>query len=278
METYEPYIDANSEYYICTPSATAKQLFFYVTQIGFYHYKPNYTLKRNNFHSFLLMLISDGECDLSLSGICCHASKGQLVLIDCYSPHQYKSSWGWKALWIHFDGPLARTYYEYLSHTCGNVITPADFHMVHQEMHEILNMFQTDSIIPESQVSQKLTCILNSLVDLSPCDTAADSVPVKDSISYINKHFSKPITLKDLSERVCLSPFYFTRIFAKETGMTPHQYLISTRISAARFLLKSTSLSIKEIGYQCGFPSESNFCSTFKKWEHQTPSSYRNHI
>lgn len=150
--------------------------------------------------------------------------------------------------------------------------------MIYAEMNEILNIFKSGCTINEIEISQKISNILNSLLDITPADTLAHYSPIKDTVSYINKHFAEPLNLKDLSEKACLSPFYFTRVFAKETGMTPYQYLLSTRISTAKFLLKSTSLPIKDICFQCGFTSVSSFCAAFKKWEKITPGAYRNSI
>jgi len=71
------------------------------------------------------------------------------------------------------------------------------------------------------------------------------------------------------------SPYYFTRKFKKETGMTPHQFLLSTRISAAKYNLSNTSMTISEIAYSCGFDDESAFCYCFRKREGVTPNEFR---
>lgn len=278
MKVHEKLIDPTSEYYIYTPSLTARQLFFYPTHIGLYHYLSGYSLKRSNFNSFLLMLILDGECDLNLNGKTLRAGKGTLTLIDCYMPHQYKSSCGWKSLWIHFNGPLARNYYNHLSKNYGNVIIPSDFYTIYHEIQEILNFLKSGNKICEADISYKITKTLNLLIASSSDNSSSSHTPVKETVSFINEHFGEPLTLNILSEKVCLSPFYLSRIFAKEIGMTPYQYLISTRVSAAKFMLKSTSFSIKEIAYRCGFSNTANFCTTFKKWENQTPKTYRNNI
>lgn len=99
-----------------------------------------------------------------------------------------------------------------------------------------------------------------------------------DAISYINEHFQKDLSLEQLAAEANMSPFHFTRVFTKETGITPHQYLIKTRLSAAKYLLKSTEMSIKNIAFSTGFNSETSFCTTFKKWENVTPSQYRQSI
>ena len=94
----------------------------------------------------------------------------------------------------------------------------------------------------------------------------------------MNEHFRENLRLEEISDSVSLSPFYFTRIFSAETGLTPHQYLIATRINTAKYLLTTGTSSIKEIAFQTGFHSESSFCSTFRKREGLTPSAYREKI
>ena len=78
-----------------------------------------------------------------------------------------------------------------------------------------------------------------------------------------------------LAKNANMSPFHFSRVFTAQTGFTPHQYLIATRINSAKFLLKLPDVPVKEIAFGSGFNSESSFCSTFRKWENMTPSEYR---
>ena len=60
--------------------------------------------------------------------------------------------------------------------------------------------------------------------------------------------------------------------------MTPHKYLITTRMSNAKFLLKTSQMSVKEIAIRSGFSDESGFCTAFKKQEGMTPNEYRNTV
>ena len=70
-------------------------------------------------------------------------------------------------------------------------------------------------------------------------------------------------------------PDHFLRVFKRETGFTPHEYVINTRLSNARYLLRNTAMSVKDICFSCGFSSESAFCITFKKRAKMTPAQYR---
>lgn len=118
-------------------------------------------------------------------------------------------------------------------------------------------------------------CLRTRLLLSTPADKDKTSDSMADITSYINEHFAEDITIKDLAERALLSPYHFIRLFKKQVGFTPHEYLVNTRINTARYLLKNTGMSTKDICFQCGFSSESVFCNAFKKNTGQTPSAYR---
>lgn len=277
MRSYEAHVADNSDYYVYTPSTLAKKLFFYPICVGHFYYTPGYFLKRNNYDSFLVMLITGGECTVTLPERTMTARQGDVVLLDCYAPHQYESATGWEAYWLHFDGPLCRGYYEQITESFGNILLPRNTQTVEHALSKVYHTFQSGTHITEPSISKYITNLLTELLLSGSTKETAPTTrqSLSDTIAYINEHFADSLSLEALADRVSLSPFYFTRVFTRETGMTPHQYLIATRISSAKFLLKSTDLSIKEVGFNCGFTSESSFCTTFRKWEHITPSEYR---
>lgn len=277
MKPFEHLISQDSDYYVYTPSHTARELFFYPIYIGHYCYQPGYSLSRTSYDSFLLLLVTQGSLTISCQGTTFTASSGTAVLINCYQPHQYAAPLGCTAFWMHFDGPLASGYYEYLVKKNGSSLFLHNFSAILQELEELYLLFRNAAPVHESSVSARISNILGKLdAEKLQENTTSGVSSLTDTIAYINEHLTEPLCLKDLAKRASLSPFYFTRLFARETGMTPHQYLIASRISASKFLLKSTDLKIRDIALQCGFQNESSFCSTFKKWEHTTPTSYRN--
>lgn len=280
MFTKEALILPKSDYYLYQPSTTAARIYLYPKETGFFYYEPRYWRSRIRYNSFLLMYISKGTCQVKLPGQPLQqASQGQIVLIDCYDSHEYGFQSGAEVSWLHFDGTLARSYYELILASQGNIITPANSFVIFQEMNRILNLFRESKPVKESDLSQSITSILDQLLNNQPCTSAASSHAkiIESSRAYINEHFREPLTLEQLADIANMSPFHFSRVFTRQTGFTPHQYLIATRINSAKFLLKLPDISIKEIAFGSGFNSESSFCSTFRKWEQMTPSEYREH-
>lgn len=282
MLSKEPLVRADSEYFLFMPSAVAPQIYLYPVCTGHFYYQAGYHLVRKQYDSFLLMYIASGRCvfrngDPQQEAPVYTAGRDQVVLLDCYAPHTYTFPEDAEVLWIHFDGPLARSYYNLLMKTGGPVFTIENLYPVTHNLERILESFQKSQPVREDAISFRITQILDSLLlnDRQSGRSIARSQPIEAALAFISEHFAEPLTLEDMAGHSSLSPYYFTRIFTSETGMTPHQYLIATRLNSAKYLLRMNGMSIKEIAFASGFNSESSFCSTFRKWEKLTPSEYR---
>lgn len=280
MHPNESSVDPRSDYFIYVPGNLARKLYLYPLTAGEFFYRPGYHISRSSFDSFLIMYISEGSCDIVADGEKYHASAGQTVFLDCYRPHSYGHENAWSALWLHFDGILAPSYFQEITRQKGPVLS-AGSAAVSAVLQGICRDFRHGKPVSESGISRQITDMLDTLLLPDSCSAkeqapAACADTITQTIAYINDHFGDPVSLGELAKLAGFSPFHFTRIFSRFTGMTPHQYLIRTRISAAKYLLKSSALSIREIAFSTGFSSESSFCTTFKKWEGITPSLYRN--
>ncbi len=277
MISYETHILPNSDYYVYTPSTLAKKLFFYPICIGSFRYDGGYRLARDSYDSFLIMYILKGTCFVTVGSHTMQAMAGQLILLDCYAPHAYGTDSGFEALWIHFDGPMARSFYETIVSGKGSLLYPAHPDAIHRSLYDIYDTFRSRAPIAEDQISGTITNILTDLLSSEKTQQVSGQtqIGISEAISHINKYFYKPITLQELADIAALSPYYFSRVFARETGMTPHKYLISTRMANAKFLLKTSQMSVKEIAIRSGFSDESGFCTAFKKQEGMTPKEYR---
>ncbi len=277
MKSHEKNVAPVSDYFIYSPSKTALETFLYPMQCGLFSYMPGYRLVRESFDSFLLMYIQKGELDLSFEGKQTHITSGRFILLDCYKKHGYSSDSGCECLWCHFDGPVARAYYTSITSRIGNVFSLPDPYPVLRKMTGILKIFYNGSIVKEPLMAKYLTDILTEFLLFTPQKShARDYADMAEKIiTYINEHFTQDISTETLAERSGLSQYHFIRTFKKETGFTPHEYLINTRMATARYLLKTTELSVKDICFNTGFSCESVFCNAFKKHHHMTPAQYR---
>jgi len=92
---------------------------------------------------------------------------------------------------------------------------------------------------------------------------------------FIRANYKKKIKLKDISKVVCLSSYYLSHIFKKETGSTLFEYLTKVRVEEAKRLLETTQWNTTRISFEVGCTDQSYFCKVFKKIEGISPYKYK---
>lgn len=98
---------------------------------------------------------------------------------------------------------------------------------------------------------------------------------IEEAKDYIADNYSRDISLDEISGKVDVSPYYFTRLFKEETGETFLEYLTSFRIDKAKELMKDPDISVKDICSQVGYADPNYFSRIFKKTVGKTPTEYR---
>ncbi len=278
MRSVEDKIDPKSEYYINSPAASVSETFLYPTHLGHFFYCPGYRQHRLRFDSFLIMYVMDGAFTLEYNGKKLYADKNSFVLMDCYQEHCYYTDAGGETIWIHFDGPPARTMYEMILDRHGNVFTLENPLPLIGCMAKICHPYTHREPIREILISKYLNDLLTELVIYTPLQakTLQRVSAVENVRLYIQEHIQDELRVEDLAKQALMSPYYFIRVFKKETGMSPHEYVLNYRLGIAKILLLETNLSVNAICFESGFSSESVFCSAFKKKTGVTPTAYRN--
>jgi PAS domain S-box-containing protein len=98
---------------------------------------------------------------------------------------------------------------------------------------------------------------------------------VEDASRYMQEHLAEGIDLSSLSGVLAVSPGYLGRVFKRQMGTTPHQFLIDVRLEAAEDLLAETDLTVTQIAWRVGFASPSHFVTTFRSRTGTTPLEFR---
>lgn len=92
---------------------------------------------------------------------------------------------------------------------------------------------------------------------------------------YCLTHISEPIDVENLAKAANLSRWHFSRCFQKASGISPHRYILETKMGLAAHLLLNSSFSVKEIATQCGYLDASYFCKSFKLIHGISPGMFR---
>ncbi|OCT14699.1 hypothetical protein A8709_10985 [Paenibacillus pectinilyticus] len=94
--------------------------------------------------------------------------------------------------------------------------------------------------------------------------------------NYINEHFKQKLHIETLASMADYSYDRFRHLFKETYGVSPGEYILSKRIKHASELLRHTHISITSIALECGFSTDAQFCTLFKRELGQTPRTYRN--
>jgi AraC family transcriptional regulator len=98
---------------------------------------------------------------------------------------------------------------------------------------------------------------------------------LKHIIEFIHAHLDGRLSLVEMAALAHMSVAYFIIAFKQSTGLTPHQYVLESRISQAHQLLKYTTLPLSAIAARLGFASQSHFTAVFRKHTGLTPRAYQ---
>ena len=104
---------------------------------------------------------------------------------------------------------------------------------------------------------------------------ARDRRRAVEAAHWIAANSHRQINLDATANQAGISPFHFLRLFANVLGVTPHQYLLRSRLRHAARLLADEDIAITDIAYDVGFADLSNFVRTFHRAAGVSPGVFR---
>jgi two-component system response regulator YesN len=137
---------------------------------------------------------------------------------------------------------------------------------------------QTIAIFEKIDLSEVLTEIANRIIVLTSIVKESRINQVKAIIrqakAIIDRQYTEALNLEDISHTIGISPFYFSRLFREELGITFSEYVTKLRLEKALSLL-AQGLSVKECCFSVGYNDPNYFSRIFRQYYDMTPSEYR---
>ena len=278
MKCNETGVLRKSEVYFSSPSQTAKKIYFYPISAGHFFCVEGYHLVRKNYNSLLITHILDGSFTYIKDGKHITAHKGDTVILDCYKPHEYYTNDSFESIWIHIAGANSYDIFEEIEKNEGNLVKCKDVQHLRKLFFRVFDGMKGDYPTTELSVSLDIYKIFTEL--LNPQSTKSKGKSnYEDSIQtvkeYIAENLNENLTVGALAEIVNMSSSHFSRVFKQQTGFSPYDYILISRLNRAKYLLQVTDMTVSSIAYEIGFNSESNFIYFFTENEGISPGKFR---
>jgi AraC-like DNA-binding protein len=148
-------------------------------------------------------------------------------------------------------------------------------------INKLIKECMSTSITKDALVDLTLQELLVRIIQTQTAKSIDDGLfadpntPISQVLDYIRVNLRENITLKNLSEKACMSTTSFYRFFKRELGMSPIEFVISEKLRCAKQLLKNPTIQINEVCYLSGFEDSNYFSRLFKKHEGITPKQYQ---
>lgn len=200
------------------------------------------------------------------------AGQGFLILpgqVTCYTAD---SEQPWRYCWAGFSGSEAPRWMDY----CGlSIFQPICCFGSIPEMEDCVRRMERN----EQSVCSPLISLARLCDFLALLHSEQGPRPVRPvfetAADYMAQNYSYPLAIEQVAGYAGVSRSHLFRIFKRETGLSPQEYLLQIRLNRAAELLKKPGLRVMEAMYSCGFSDPAHFSRQFKRRFGAPPSVYR---
>lgn len=253
---------------------------FYLRSTGYNSDTPR-TEFPNGYIRHYIAIVLDGECILQAGTYIYHLHKNDGFFMRAHFPFSYyKSSQKCVTQWISFDGYATIPLFSKLNLENYMIFRNLDTMSLTESMSTMyLTSINTDksSRLKNSAMTYKLLIDIYTQSEqgiASSSDTISNNSLLMAK-SYIEQYYYKELTQIQIAEHAGITPQHLCRLFNKYLNTSPINYLNNTRITHAKYMLRTTTLPIITIGEKVGYSTPHYFSSTFRRLEGHTPGEYR---
>ena len=254
----------------------------YLDFFGFEHCLPRHSYGPYVRTNYVIHVVVSGKGILDYAGKRWEIRGGQMFILfpGVETTYYADKNDPWYYCWLGFNGLSAGKIVESIGFSEQTpVLTLSDAVKIE---HEIRKMLEARELTLDGQLRRNagMLEILSNLIRDSAERGPADSSPniysySEYAVRYINNHFSEKVRIQDLADHIGISRSYLVKLVKQETGMSPQEYLIETRMRRASDLLSRTNDSIRVVAAECGYDDALAFSKVFKSRFGLNPTEYR---
>ncbi len=184
---------------------------------------------------------------------------------------------GDECLHFQFAPELAETLSDHLDAWQAAALPPLPEVMVAGELAQSVADNRSDLGLDEAGLllASRFTEAVTERKNRSGSVRSHDRRRMVETALWIDTYSHRAIDLDSAAQRADLSSFHFLRLFTKALGVSPHQYLVRSRLRHAARLLADRERSVTDIAFDVGFGDLSNFVRTFHRAAGVSPRGFQ---
>lgn len=192
---------------------------------------------------------------------------------------------------IALDWDMVNKNLDFLNEQYGNLevsfewtLNFSKYHFVNNQdlafsINKLISISMEQNVAKDALADMSLKLLLMRVIQLQNLSVINDfeisRSNLNPAIQYMHSHLTEKISIENLARSSGLSKTQFFNDFKQQFGTTPLEYLLQLRIEHAKKIMADSSLTISEVGYECGFNSVNYFIKVFKRLVGVTPRMYR---
>lgn len=194
--------------------------------------------------------------------------------------HRYKPNplVGWEEYWVGFNGRYPQYVMEKFFDRKDPLIRTGLNKALLSAFAELLGIVSQAQIgYPQviSGIALQMLGLLNKVRSVEETESNPEYVWISQAVFMLQNQLRHNVNMEELAAQFPVSYSRFRKSFRQQTGKSPNRYHLDLRLDKAEELLKTTRLSIKEIGYHIGFDSPYYFSRLFKEKFGVSPKVFR---
>ena len=222
---------------------------------------------------YLIHYVMNGKGIFARGGVTHALHRGCMFLIRPGELTYYQADERspWEYIWIGFDGSL-----------CASLLHSAGFteEVCWRDTPQVSYLFEGLRAVPDRTRSTELSLcsLLYELFSVLCAQETAVHTPrdyVTRTSDYIRANYALPVSIESIASMLGIDRRYLSRIFLRETGMTPKEYLVRIRLNRAADLLENSACTVTETAHSVGYDDVYNFSKIFKKKYGISPAYFR---
>jgi len=227
-------------------------------------------------------LIIQGDCACTIGEQLYQIPAGSAYFVPNNVPHATSpfGQNGFTLAVMHFPALSDELLYGLLAHQGGIALSPPEQRLFRnicaQIEHELASGMPFAIVLCQALVIQVAVLLYRCCSGQNPHSPATTSQRqiVNEALRWLNLHFHRDVKVEDLAKHIAVTPAHLRRLFRRQLGIGPKEYLTNMRLEKAKGLLLEPGISIRTVAQAAGF-NLSNFSRVFRARVGVTPSKYR---